>query len=124
MFKEMKSHCHLKPGQKGTKRLVEQYGESLLCVRYRYDQKRGVRLKTVEIVVEERPWKSPYVFKDGDIAPISVAFEETELRARLHQMRARWDPIEKVWLVPYRLIRGTELESRIPEDYLNGSKRL
>jgi hypothetical protein len=42
MLKEMKSHCHLKPGQKGTKRLVEQYGESLLRVRYRYDETRGV----------------------------------------------------------------------------------
>ena len=29
---------------------VEQYGESLLCVRYRYDETRGIRLKTVEII--------------------------------------------------------------------------
>jgi hypothetical protein len=27
---------HLKPGQKGTKHLVEQYGDRLVCVRYRY----------------------------------------------------------------------------------------
>lgn len=124
MLKDMKSHCHLKPGQKGTKRLVEQYGESLLCVRYRYDNIRGVRLKTVEIIVEEKPWQSPFNFKDGDIAPITVAFEETELRAKLQKMRAKWDPNEKVWLVPYRLIRGTELETRIPVEYLNGTKRL
>lgn len=123
MLKDMKSHCHLKPGQKGTKRLVEQYGESLLCVRYRYDENRKVRLKTVEIIVEEKPWQPPFSFRDNDIAPITVAFEETELRAKLHKMRAKWDPIAKVWLVPYRLIRGTELESRIPEEYLNGSRK-
>jgi hypothetical protein len=123
MLKDMKSHCHLKPGQKGTKRLVEQYGESLLCVRYRYDENRKVRLKTVEIIVEEKPWQPPFSFRDNDIAPITVAFEETELRAKLHKMRAKWDPIAKVWLVPYRLIRGTEFESRIPEEYLNGSRR-
>ncbi len=29
MLKDMKSYGHLKPGQKGTGRLVEQYGESL-----------------------------------------------------------------------------------------------
>jgi hypothetical protein len=29
----------LKPDQKGTKLLVEKYGDSLLCVRYRYDEK-------------------------------------------------------------------------------------
>lgn len=42
MLKDMKTHTHLKPGQKGTKRLVEQYGDALLCVRYRYDEVRGV----------------------------------------------------------------------------------
>jgi len=124
LLKEMKSHCHLKPGQKGTKRLVEQYGESLLCVRYRYDETRGVRLKTVEIIVEEKTWQPPFSFKDGDIVPITVAFEETELRAKLQKMRARWDPNLKIWLLPYRLIRGTELETRIPAEYLNGSKQL
>jgi hypothetical protein len=35
------------PGQKGTKRLVEQYGDALICVSYRYDKKRGICLKTV-----------------------------------------------------------------------------
>ncbi|MDA8413379.1 MAG: hypothetical protein M0023_06265 [Desulfobacteraceae bacterium] len=124
MLKEMKSHCHLKPGQKGTKRLVEQFGESLLCVRYRYDETRGVRLKTVEIIVEEKPWQPPFCFRDGDIAPVTVAFEETALRARLQKMRAKWDPHLKVWLVSYRLIRGTDLETRIPKEYMNGSKRL
>lgn len=124
MLKEMKTHCHLKPGQKGTKRLVEQYGESLLCVRYRYDATRGIRLKTIEIIVEEKPWLPPFNFKNGDIAPITVAFEETELRAKLHKMRAKWDPNLKLWLVPYHLICGTELETRIPEEYLNGSKQL
>jgi len=124
MLKDMKSYCHLKPGQKGTKRLVEQYGEALLCVRYRYDESRRARFKTVEIIVEERPWQPPFRFRDGDIAPIEVEFSETELREKLRKMRAKWDPNEKVWLVPYRLIRGTELESRIPEQFLNGEKRL
>ena len=33
---------HLKPGQKGTKHLVAQYGDRLVCVRYRYDAARKV----------------------------------------------------------------------------------
>ncbi|MGH7551901.1 MAG: hypothetical protein ACREMQ_02610 [Longimicrobiales bacterium] len=28
---------HLKPGEKGTKQLLAQYGDRLICVRYRYD---------------------------------------------------------------------------------------
>src|SRR5438046_3165589 len=34
---------HLKPGQKGTKQLVAQYGDRLICVRYRYDAQRKKR---------------------------------------------------------------------------------
>ncbi|MRR08142.1 MAG: hypothetical protein EG828_14700 [Deltaproteobacteria bacterium] len=124
MLKDMKTHCHLKPGQKGTRRLVEQYGKSLLCVRYRYDQDRGIRLKTVEIIVEEKPWSPQFRFRDGDMVPVAVGFGETELREKLRKARAKWDPQSKLWLVPYRLIRGTELEARIPEEFLNGSKKL
>jgi hypothetical protein len=51
MFKDMKTRTHLKPGQKGTKRLVEKFGDSLLCVRYRYDEKRGVRLKRQSLML-------------------------------------------------------------------------
>jgi hypothetical protein len=41
----------LKPGQKGTKELLTRYGTSLLCVRYRYDETTGERVKTVELIV-------------------------------------------------------------------------
>ena len=45
---------HLKPGQKGTKQLLAQYGDRLICVRYRYDAQRKKRFKTVELLVAER----------------------------------------------------------------------
>ncbi len=45
MLKDMKTQTHLKPGQKGTKRLLEKYGDTLVCVRYRYDERRGVIAK-------------------------------------------------------------------------------
>ena len=124
MLKDMKSYCHLKPGQNGTKRLVEQYGTKLLCVRYRYDEQRRVRLKTVEIIVEERPWQPPFRFRDEDLAPVTVGFGETTLREKLRKLRATWEPQAKVWLVPYGRIRGTELETRIPVEFLNGSRKI
>ena len=116
MLKDMKTHTHLKPGQKGTKRLVEKFGESLLCVRYRYDERRGVRLKTVEIVVEEKSWKPSSRYRDGDIVPLIVAYTEKDLRDRLKAVGGRWDPQKKVWLVPYGSIKGTDLEERILKD--------
>ncbi len=39
----MKTRLDLKPGQRGTKKLSELYGDQLVCVRYRYDEKIGKR---------------------------------------------------------------------------------
>jgi hypothetical protein len=55
MLKQMKTHKHLKPGENGTLRLVERFGDALLCIRYRYDAIRDVRIKTAEIIVDEKP---------------------------------------------------------------------
>jgi hypothetical protein len=46
-----------RPGQHGTKAYVEQYGDRLICVRYRYDEATRRRYKTIELIVEETPWK-------------------------------------------------------------------
>ncbi len=116
MLKEMKAYAHLKPGQDGTKRLVDQYGDKLLCVRYRYDEIRGVKLKTVEIIVDEKPLRTPR-YKDDDLVPVHVAYEETELRHQLRAFRARWDAERKLWFVQYGLIRGTPLVERLAELY-------
>lgn len=124
MLKHMKSYAHLKPGQNGTKRLQAQYGKSLLCVRYRYDAILGVRLKTAELVVEEKPGCPMFLFQDSDMVPVEVRFEETELREKLRRMRARWDSQQKLWLLPFRLVRGTELEARIPKEFINGNRSL
>jgi len=37
----MRVRLHLKPGQQGTRRLLEEYGDRLVCVRYRYDATLG-----------------------------------------------------------------------------------
>ena len=76
----MKSRLNLKLGQKGTKKLVEKYVKSLLYVRYRYDESRGVRLKTVEIVVEEKPWQPSLRIRDAEIVPVLVNLLEKMLR--------------------------------------------
>ena len=49
---QIRSTIH--PGQRGAKKLLTQYGDRLVCVRYRYDEQRQKRLKTVELIVEER----------------------------------------------------------------------
>jgi hypothetical protein len=114
MLKDMKSDTHLKPGQKGTKRLLEQYGDKLLCVRYRYDVKRHVRIKTAEIIVSESPCTPSLGYRDHDIINVIVPYAKTALRDRLKAAGGRWNPDEKLWQVSFGAIRGdTELTERI-----------
>ncbi len=109
----MKSRLNLKPGQKGTKRLVEKYGASLIYVRYRYDESRGIRQTTVELVEEEVQWQPRKRRRDDELVAVTVGFAEKDFRERLKAVGGKWDPAEKVWRVPYGVIRGTDLEERI-----------
>jgi hypothetical protein len=114
MLKHMKSYAHLKPGSNGTKGLVEKYGDALLCVRYRYDEIRGVRLKTAEIIVEERGGTPSLRHRDDDIVQVAVAYTEKGLREQLKAAGGRWDREEKLWRVRYGSIKGiADLTERI-----------
>lgn len=56
----MKARLTLHPGQDGTRKLMEKYGERLLYVRYWYDPEWKRRIKTVELVEEEVLWLPEY----------------------------------------------------------------
>jgi len=73
----------LKLGQRGTKKLVKEYGDRRLCVRYRYDEARARRLKTVELVVEETPWwpEGRRAARREEIVSLRVKWQERALRA-------------------------------------------
>ncbi|HEX9874022.1 MAG TPA: hypothetical protein VGA43_06645 [Deferrimonas sp.] len=51
----MKTRVSLKPGDKGTRQLLAEYGDKLVCVRYRYDPKERMRYKTVELIIDAKP---------------------------------------------------------------------
>jgi hypothetical protein len=42
--KQVRTGKILKPNQPGTKKWLEKYGENLICVRYRYDEKNHRKL--------------------------------------------------------------------------------
>lgn len=100
----------LKPGAPGTKRLVERFGDALLCVRYRHDPLRKCRQTTVELLVEERPEKPEKK------AWIRVAYNDTELRLRVKEAGGVWHPERKLWLVSVKKIKAYKLETRMVTD--------
>jgi len=44
---DYKTRLTLAPGQQGTIKMFEKYGDDLFCVRYRYNKEKGIRIKTV-----------------------------------------------------------------------------
>ena len=120
----MKTRVILKPGQKGTKRLVEQYGDALLCVRYRYDAKAHKQYKTVEIIISETEWTPPPArYPDGTLVPLKIGLNETTLQNQARAVGGRWDKQQQVWIVPYGCIAGTKLEKFIAVETTTDNKK-
>ncbi len=114
MLKEMKAYGHMKPGQKGTQRLVNRFGAALICVRYRYDERTGDNLTAAEIIVDRRPRLMTTRYRDTDMVAVAVPYTETALREKLKAAGGRWNPEERVWRVCFGAIRGdTTLVERI-----------
>jgi hypothetical protein len=113
----MKTRLILKPGQKGTKRLTEKYGDSLVCVRFRYDAELKQRLKTVELVVERTDWTPPPTkYSAESLVPLRIEGYEKDLQAKAKAAGGRWNPEKQLWFVKYGKIVGTSLEKHIQVD--------
>jgi hypothetical protein len=110
----MKARVTLKPGQKGTKKLTAQYGDKLICVRYRYDVESRKKLKTVEIIVEESDW-TPQASKysAGMMVSLRIGPRDTSWQEQVRALGGRWDPGQRLWFIPYGCIAGTKLEKFI-----------
>jgi hypothetical protein len=107
----MQTRSTVYPGQRGSKKLVDEYGERLVCVRYRYDAARGKRYKTVELIVEEVDWCP--MRRGDDVVAIRVGVDEVEVRRQVKMARGVWHQGRKVWLLPYERVAALGLEGRI-----------
>lgn len=114
----METRLSLAPGQNGTKKLLARYGERLVRVRYRYDAERGLRLKTVELIVEATPW-TPRPRrrrrKPEDLVGVSLSLNETGLRTRIMAAGGIWRPRHRLWEVDWKTVRELGLEGRVVE---------
>lgn len=113
----MRTRLILKPGQPGTKKLTEKYGEALLCIRFKYDAETRQRLKTVELVVERTDWTPPPPRYTADtLVPLRIDAFDLQARTQAKAACGRWDPKKKLWFVKYGKIAGTALEKHIQVD--------
>lgn len=100
-------------GSKGTSRLVAQYGDRLLCVRYRYDPARRKRLTTVELVVAQAEWNPLGGVNPSLVVGVRVEYGEADLRERIKAAGGRWDPGSKLWRTSYANAVRLRLADRV-----------
>jgi hypothetical protein len=95
---------------------VEKYGDSLLCVRFRYDAESRQRLKTVELIVERTEWTPPQRYKAETLVPVRIKVDDMQARLQAKTAGGRWNPEKQLWFVKYGKIAGTPLEKHIQVD--------
>jgi hypothetical protein len=108
----------LRPGQNGTRKLVERFGKRLIRVRYRYDESLRKRYTTVELIVAESDWtrrdrKARATHPPDEMVYVRVAYGEEGLRAKLKALGALWRPRHKLWELPWGVARGLGIEDRM-----------
>ncbi len=96
----------IQPGKAGSKNLLNEYGERLVCVRYRVDDEAKKRYTTVELIVNEKPMIDTRVW-------ISLKFDEGSLRKQLMEAGAKWDAQKRLWNLEYQQVILFDLENRI-----------
>lgn len=98
----MQARRTLTPGQKGTKKLLRQYGSQLVCVRYRDDAQRRLRFTTVELIIEPGPWSPPPTrVASGTLVGVRVGAKEVAVQRLVRQAGGRWNPAARVWELSY-----------------------
>jgi len=110
----MRAGKKLKPGQDGTKGLLDQYGEKLVCVRYRYDEGLHVRHKTIELIVETVPW-TPHSepIRSDFIVGVKVELQEVNLQKQIRQAGGKWNRQLRLWEIRYDQAVALSLQARI-----------
>jgi len=97
----------LGPQDPGARRWAAEFGDRLLCVRYRVDPLRQRRQTTVELVVEEAPTL-------GSVrVGLRIAWAETELRQRVKAAGGKWDAEAALWMLPLGAARQLGLVDRV-----------
>jgi len=104
----------LHPDQDGAKGLRAEYGDRLVCVRYRYDTQKQKRYKTVELVVAEEKWAPPLSpFAQEQVVTIRVSAPEVAIRQQIKSAGGQWDPQRGVWKLRYDRVVALGLSERI-----------
>ncbi len=104
----------LTAGMPGTKKLVEEFGDKLICVRYKYDAGKKTKYKTVELIVDQGFWDpDESIGKKSRKVFVKINYSETELRTKIKAAGGRWEPDKKLWEIEHKKLKPMGMEDRI-----------
>ena len=110
----MKINKIVKPGQPGTKKLMERYGENLVCVRYRYDNESKRKFKTIELIIDNKPWQpNKERIPMNKLINLRIDAKEGELQGLVKKTGGKWNARQKIWRLPYKYVLELGLTARI-----------
>jgi hypothetical protein len=93
------------------------YGDRRVCVRYRSDEQRRKRFKTIELIVEEWPWTPPPPRRtDTSVVLVKIKFSERGLRQYVKDAGGVWNPDKQAWALRYGQALALGLRERIMKD--------
>ena len=127
----MKTKLSLKPGQKGTKGLCAKYGDSLMCVRYRYDEVKKKRFKTVELIIEETDWEPENELKTEmrdsqqskeTVVGVRIGIGEGKLQHKIRNAGGKWNKQCQLWEIGYETAVKLGMKERIEKILRRGQK--
>ena len=95
--------------QPGAQRWLRQYGERLVCVRYRDCTDGDERLVTVELVVDRRPRTA----QSKEPVAVRIGREEIALRQQVKAAGAQFDWSQRLWLMPRGAVVRLGLQRRV-----------
>ena len=100
------------PASRGAPKLAQQFGDALVCVRHRSDDKGEFRYTTVELLVETARVR-PRIDR---IVGLRIAFGDQSLQAMVRAAGGTWDNKAKLWRIPRRVAGTLKPTDRIAEE--------
>jgi hypothetical protein len=101
----------LSPESRGALKLARQFGEALICVRHRSDDRGEYRYTTVELLVEKTPIRP----RTENLVGVRIGPDEKPLQTVVRAAGGTWDYKSKVWRLPRRVVGILKLVDRITE---------
>ena len=94
---------------RGAIKLARQFGESLVCVRHRVDDKGQFRYTTVELLVDRTPIRP----RMETMVHVRIGANERSLQQVVRAAGAKWDHASRLWRMSKRLAGILRLTPRI-----------